>query len=176
MNDIRKDFSKTAKSAARTAQDLTRDLQRTAKSAAKTAQDLTKDLSATAKTAQKTKQDLTKDLSKTAEDLRRNAQDAAYIAVGLGVIGFQRAQVRRHELTEFFEKATKSGRDLPADTRNDLAKAIRDLDEAVGQIISALDARFEPVEQRLPAPAQNVVKQAKDARDQLRSRIVTVAA
>ncbi len=31
-----------------------------------------------------------------------NLRDAAYIAIGLGVIGFQRAQVRREELAKQF--------------------------------------------------------------------------
>jgi hypothetical protein len=36
-------------------------------------------------------------------DLRRIATDAAYVAVGLGVLGFQRAQVRRRELRQQVE-------------------------------------------------------------------------
>jgi hypothetical protein len=31
-------------------------------------------------------------------DLRKLATDAAFVAVGLGVLGFQRVQVRRREL------------------------------------------------------------------------------
>ncbi len=33
------------------------------------------------------------------EDLPRSVRDAAYVLVGLGVLGFQRAQVARRELT-----------------------------------------------------------------------------
>jgi hypothetical protein len=36
-------------------------------------------------------------------DLRKIATDAAYVAVGLGVLGFQRAQVRRRELQHQLE-------------------------------------------------------------------------
>jgi hypothetical protein len=36
-------------------------------------------------------------------DLRRIATDAAYVAVGLGVLGFQRVQVRRRELQQQLE-------------------------------------------------------------------------
>jgi hypothetical protein len=32
------------------------------------------------------------------DDVTRTAQDAAYVSVGLGLIAFQRLQVRRHEL------------------------------------------------------------------------------
>ena len=33
-------------------------------------------------------------------DLQKTAKDAAYVAIGLGVIGWQRAQVRRRELEQ----------------------------------------------------------------------------
>ena len=36
-------------------------------------------------------------------NLRRIATDAAYVAVGLSVLGFQRAQVRRRELQQQVE-------------------------------------------------------------------------
>jgi hypothetical protein len=43
------------------------------------------------------------DLNKAAEDLADALKEGAYIVVGLGVLGFQRAQVRRVELTKQFE-------------------------------------------------------------------------
>jgi hypothetical protein len=36
-------------------------------------------------------------------DLRKLATDAAYVSVGLGVLGFQRLQVRRRELQQQVE-------------------------------------------------------------------------
>ena len=33
-------------------------------------------------------------------DITKTLRDAAYVTIGLGVIGFQRAQVRRQELTK----------------------------------------------------------------------------
>ena len=36
-----------------------------------------------------------------------NLRDAAYIAIGMGVIGVQRAQVRREELRKQFDTAIK---------------------------------------------------------------------
>lgn len=52
-----------------------------------------------------------------------NLKDAAYTAVGLAVIGFQRAQVRRHELAKFLDAALDdlnqrlSEADRPSDGR-----------------------------------------------------------
>lgn len=37
----------------------------------------------------------------------KTLQDAAYVAVGLGVIGFQKAQVRRQELTKQLDETRK---------------------------------------------------------------------
>ena len=54
--------------------------------------------------------DLT-DLGKLTGEVTTIARDAAYVAVGLGVLGFQRAQVQRVELTNRLNK------DLDLDTR-----------------------------------------------------------
>ncbi|MEY2425423.1 MAG: hypothetical protein QOI61_995 [Actinomycetota bacterium] len=63
-----------------------------------------------------------------------NLRDAAYIVIGLGVIGFQRAQVRREELTKQFaaQRAT--------------------LDAALTPVREALEAQIGSVAERLPIP------------------------
>ena len=43
-------------------------------------------------------------------DLRKTAADAAYIAVGAGVLGFQQAQVRRREASERITAFAKDAR------------------------------------------------------------------
>ncbi len=55
------------------------------------------------------------------DDLPRSLRDAAYIAVGFGVIGFQRAQVARRELA----------RQLP-DLAEHLPAGVREAIEVVG--------------------------------------------
>ncbi|MGQ0519840.1 MAG: hypothetical protein ACT4PX_01655 [Actinomycetota bacterium] len=55
------------------------------------------------------------------DDLPRSLRDAAYIAVGFGVIGFQRAQVARRELA----------RQLP-DLAEHLPAGVREALEVVG--------------------------------------------
>ena len=42
--------------------------------------------------------DFPTNLTNTAKDFTTVAKDAGYVAVGLGVIGFQKAQVQRQEL------------------------------------------------------------------------------
>ena len=47
------------------------------------------------------------DINKAAADVNNALKDTAYVAVGLGVLGFQRAQVRRVELTKQFDELGK---------------------------------------------------------------------
>ncbi len=56
-----------------------------------------------------TKLDLTKlDLTKLdTERLTALARDAAYVAIGLGVLSFQEAQVKRRELTRSIEQIVR---------------------------------------------------------------------
>jgi len=77
----------------------------------------------------------------TMVDVPKDVKDAAYIAVGLGVMGWQRAQVRRREL----------------------AKLAKDLEQRLGPALKDLEERLEPV-------AQQARQAAKETAEQLRSR------
>lgn len=48
------------------------------------------------------------DVNKAAADLNQAIKEGAYVAVGLGVLGFQRAQVRRVELTKQLNELAKA--------------------------------------------------------------------
>ncbi len=79
-----------------------------------------------------------------------NLRDAAYIAIGMGVIGVQRAQVRREELNKQFAEARST-----FETRG--AEAVKLLSD----VIKEADARVEPV--------------IKAVQSQVRSAFATVA-
>jgi methyl-accepting chemotaxis protein len=123
------------------------------------------------------------DLTKAAADIGKAAQDAAYVAIGLGVLSFQRAQVRRREvlsqlegLQEQIGNLSRLGETPVADRRKELARLVTDLDKTVGQLIERWDAAVDPVYERLPSSAQTALQQARDARDQLRGYLVSLAA
>jgi hypothetical protein len=121
--------------------------------------------------------DVRKDyFQKTAGDLGKVAQDAAYVAVGLGVMGLQQAQVRRREMLVRIERQRSLLDAGLGDTRKDFATAMKEIERTVGQVIERLDASFNPVAERLPETAQAVVRQARDVRDQLRSYLSSLAA
>ena len=100
-------------------------------------------------------------------DLRKTAADAAYIAVGAGVLGFQQAQVRRKEAGERLATIAKDAQSV-VETQ---AASIRSLvtDGATGGIDSApstlkgLDPRqwAEPVIGDVRMRVEPVIEQIK---------------
>lgn len=69
------------------------------------------------------------------EDLANVAKDAAYVSVGLGVIAFQRLQVRRNELTKTISEQTEGAKgalDLVGALVNDRVKLV---EERLGAVL-----------------------------------------
>lgn len=80
-----------------------------------------------------------------ASDINRTLTDAAYVTVGFGLLGFQRAQVRRHELTRQIEALARS------------------LDQTVGPVRVDLDHQLDHLEERLPDQARAAVRSLRTA-------------
>ena len=99
-------------------------------------------------------------------EIRKSIQDAAYVTVGVGVLAFQQAQVRRREAQADFEAQAKKARASFERTAQDVrstvettAKDVRTKAETFG---SEARERVEPlVEQLQGVPAQ--VKQVVEA-------------
>ena len=91
----------------------------------------------------------------TKADVTRTQKDAAYVVVGLGVLGFQRSQVRRRELQEQF------------------AKLATDFEQRLQPVVDEIEGRLDEFETRLPEQARDFVHQArtlaKDAQQQIRN-------
>lgn len=82
-------------------------------------------------------------------ELVRRARDAAYVAVGLGVLGLQRAQVVRHELVRqerVDEGVTRLRAGVATGTR---------------QIGEWLDGTLSVVSAQLPEPARELADKAR---------------
>src|SRR5579875_1483095 len=109
------------------------------------------------------------DVSRTAQDLSRVAQDAAYVAVGLGVVGFQKAQVARRDHMQQLERQRRDAERPLAEVKGQLAKTWNDVDAAIGQLIEVTDTTLEPLAERLPTQARDAVKQLQETRDRVRS-------
>jgi ElaB/YqjD/DUF883 family membrane-anchored ribosome-binding protein len=112
-------------------------------------------------------------------------KEAAYVTVGLGVLGFQKAQVRRVELTRQLEEGRKQLGSQFADATQTLEAQIAELTKLIKTLAADLDARIAPVrsvveeslgslEVRLPPQTRAFVEQArataKETETQLRVR------
>jgi hypothetical protein len=113
------------------------------------------------------------ELKGVTEDIFNTARDAAYVTVGLGVLAFQRAQVRRNELVKALTGPRGDLEERLAEVRDDMVKRVKFIDEKVEEVIVILESSIAPLEDRLPEPARDVVTkartQAHDVRQQIRS-------
>ncbi len=110
-------------------------------------------------------------ISKGLTDL---ARDVAYVAIGLGVLGYQRAQVQRVELQNRLPK------DLPLDqhigaVRQSVAKGYLQIDDLTETAAQFVETTLQPLEDRLPSSVTQVTvkarNQAREVRIQIRQRV-----
>lgn len=106
-------------------------------------------------------------------DPLNSAKDAAYVAVGLGVLGVQRAQVRRRELQKALEGPINGLRPHLKQARVGLGRLTRELDDRIDPVVTEVDTRLGAAEERLGYPARELLAQARlqarDARARIRS-------
>jgi hypothetical protein len=108
------------------------------------------------------------------------ARDAAYVAVGLGVLGYQRAQVQRVELknklaTDFSLDQRLSG--VRTNVRDNVTKGIKQIDELAETAATFVESTLQPLEDRLPSQVTQLTskarEQAREVRTQIRQRVVS---
>ncbi len=100
----------------------------------------------------------------TIEDLQKTARDTFYVAVGLGVIAFQKAQVQRNELRKQVETNVTGAQQAIGDS----VKTVEERLEAVEQRI---DSVLDDVEERLPEQARTALSQARGAAKEARATL-----
>jgi len=110
-------------------------------------------------------------LSKGVTDL---ARDAAYVAVGLGVLGYQRAQVQRVELQNRLSKDLSLDQRL-VEVRQGVTKGIHQIDDLAESAVQFVETTLQPLEDRLPSSLTVVTtkarEQAREVRTQIRLRV-----
>ena len=110
-------------------------------------------------------------LSKGVTDL---ARDAAYVAVGLGVLGYQRAQVQRVELQNQLSKDFSLDQRLSG-VRAEVTKGVKQLDELWRRATQFIETSMQPLEEQLPATVTQLTtkafEQAREVRSQIRQRV-----
>jgi hypothetical protein len=118
--------------------------------------------------------DVTTNISTLSKGVTDLARDVAYVAVGLGVLAYQRAQVQRVELQKRLQK------DLPIDQRIDdvrqgVAKGFKQIDDLTESAVQFVESTLQPIEERLPASVTQITtkarEQAREVRIQIRQRV-----
>lgn len=118
--------------------------------------------------------DVTNNISTLSKGVTDLARDAAYVAVGLGVLAYQRAQVQRVELQKRLQQ------DLPidqriGDVRQGVAKGFRQIDDLAESAAQFVESTLQPIEERLPTSVTQVTtkarEQAREVRIQIRQRV-----
>lgn len=75
------------------------------------------------------------------EEVADTVKDAAYVSVGLGVLAFQRLQVRRNELTRSLERRTQGARETVDVLGEALVDRMKVVEERVGAAREQLTGR-----------------------------------
>ena len=110
-------------------------------------------------------------VAKSVTDL---ARDAAYVAVGLGVLGYQRAQVQRNELKNLLSRDFSLDQHLSG-VRTELTKGVTQLDDLLETATQFIETSIQPLEQQLPPTITQMTtkafEQAREVRSQIRQRV-----
>jgi hypothetical protein len=110
-------------------------------------------------------------VAKSVTDL---ARDAAYVAVGLGVLGYQRAQVQRNELKNLLSRDFSLDQHLSG-VRTELTKGVTQLDDLLETATQFIETSIQPLEQQLPPTITQLTtkafEQAREVRSQIRQRV-----
>jgi hypothetical protein len=97
-------------------------------------------------------------------DVRKSLADAGYIAVGIGVMGVQRIQVRRRELTQRLRSAGDC-----------VAQQARELQERVEGHARALDGQARAARGRAEETVNETVSRVQDLASEVSTRVQPVA-
>jgi len=113
------------------------------------------------------------DLNDFTTEVTGLARDAVYVAVGLGVLGIQRAQVQRAELQKRLGldlgDAALGGRLDGA--RSALAAGVEQLDVLLEEASRFVEDTLQPIEAQLPPQVRAIAQLAQDQARGIRSQI-----
>jgi hypothetical protein len=118
--------------------------------------------------------DVTTNISTLSKGVTDLARDAAYVAVGLGVLGYQRVQVQRVELQNRLSQDF-SLEERVDDVRQGVAKSFRQIDDLAESAAHFVETTLQPIEEKLPASVTQLTtkarEQAREVRAQIRQRV-----
>jgi hypothetical protein len=118
------------------------------------------------------------DFSKLVSDAEKTVRDGAYVVLGLGILGFQQAQVRRHELAKRLSEQGSplgaTGERFAKDGRAQLLQLAKTVDGRIAPVRKQLDEQVDAIEETLPATAKKVVITVRAAASDAETRLRTL--
>jgi hypothetical protein len=118
--------------------------------------------------------DVTPNMNALPKGLTDAVRDAAYVAVGLGVLGYQRVQVHRVELQNKMNRDYDWEQRL-GEVRQGVAKGWQQIDEMAESASQFVETTLQPLEEHLPASVTQLTararEHARDVRTQIRQRV-----
>jgi hypothetical protein len=107
------------------------------------------------------------DLNQMAEHVADLAKEATYLAVGLGVLGVQRAQVRRRELADKLH----TGEDALSGVKTEVIRRVEELDGLVDEALAFVESTIEPLGEQLPQPALDLAHRALSGAREVQTQV-----
>ncbi|HXZ61970.1 MAG TPA: hypothetical protein VEG62_04445 [Acidimicrobiales bacterium] len=106
-------------------------------------------------------------ISKGVTDL---ARDAAFVAVGLGVLGYQRAQVQRVELQNRLNKDFSLDQRIDG-VRHGVARGVRQIDDLAVTAAHFVETTLHPLEEILPSSVSQLTSRAREQAHEVHSHL-----
>ncbi len=118
------------------------------------------------------------DVNATAHSVTKDvidlARDITYVAIGLGVLGYQRLQVHRVELASKLPhdfSLDQAIDDVRGSVRGGVSKGLDQMDELAESATKLLETTLQPLEERLPPTVGQLTAKAREQAREVRSQL-----
>lgn len=133
--------------------------------------------------------DVTNTVQSVTKSVTDLARDVTYVAIGLGVLGYQRLQVHRVDLAnklprdlsldqaidEVRDGVSKSLDQAIGEVRGGVSKGLDQMDELAESATKLLEITLQPLEERLPPSVGQLTAKAREQARGVRSQIRQLA-
>ena len=114
--------------------------------------------------------DVTSNISTLSKGVTDLARDAAYVAVGLGVLGYQRVQVQRLELQNRLSHDFSLDQHIDG-VRHGVAKGFQQIDDLAESAAQFVETTIQPLEEKLPPTVTQLTSKAREQAREVRTQI-----
>src|SRR5215218_5085615 len=99
----------------------------------------------------------------TLSSIAQTLKDGVYAVVGLGVMGFQQAQVQTEELRKNIEDQMADARAQFERAQKALEEQYKTVEDRYNEFEERMDGLLDQFQENLPEPVRQLVQQSRDA-------------